>query len=158
MTNAATTEKTFTGYENQGFVAFMHGASSDANPWVRDCAAHAEWLIGHANAAARAATGQALAAPNPIYTVKDLASARMDAQGFRVSFVRLGANWSLESAEEHAKGIRRMGRLAEVLEITPAEQLEIFSGAWDGHAPRPALDAPITPGAWGGLIDELVGA
>lgn len=141
-----TTETTVTGYENQGFVAFMQGATPEANPWVADFRGHAEWARGYAMAAAMPAKPEC--APLPINTVRDQATGQMDPRGYRVTFVRIGANWSRASAEAHAEGIRRMGRKAEVIEITPAEQLEIFAGAWDGFTRSGDLDSPVEVGDW----------
>ncbi|WP_282129362.1 hypothetical protein [Roseobacter litoralis] len=140
---------TFTGYENQGFVAFIQGASVDANPYVNHFHGHTEWVVGYETARARHALGEdATTAPLPIYTVRDQATASMDPRGYRVTFARLGANWSKASAQEHANQIKKYGRLAEVLEITPAQQLEIFAGEWDGFTATASLAAPVTPGDW----------
>lgn len=135
----------WTGYNNQGFAAFIQGIAATDNPWVKTCAAHAEWTTGHETARARHALGEnATTAPLPLYTVKDVATASIDPRGFKVTFARLGAQFSKQSAEDHAAKIITMGRLATVVEITPAEQLQVIAGQWDGYAKTSDIDAEVT--------------
>lgn len=117
---------------NHGYVARCVGKPRNAMPWAAKSQLGRDWFVGWDMANEMIAIGvRPIKGLLPIYTIQDVAATPQGHKGYKVTYARLGANWTRSAALSHAANIEASGRKARVVEINIQDHKRVMAGDFD---------------------------